>query len=123
MYSLTSKGEVDRILELNEKSMDSHPTIACTARMTKDLFPITEIVFKRELERDSNAAIEGYSNFVQSLLINLVMVPYYCGHPECSKEMMEKIKQEFISHFDKTIEQIPAILNDLKKEENETHND
>lgn len=116
MFTVNNTDEVERILELNEHAMSDNPVIACSARIAKDLFPITEIVFNREFERDPDAAIQGYSNFVQGIVINSVIGPNYCGHSECAEKMLKMIKELFVSHFDNTLKELPAILNQITKD-------
>lgn len=116
MVTINSLDEVTRISELTELAMDDNPSIATTARITKDLFPIVEKVFDREFERNPSLAINGISNFIQGLLINKVILDNYCGHPECALTKIKEIKRLFVNHFDSTIEKLPEILNATTEE-------
>lgn len=111
MLTIIPQDETSQILELNELAMSNHPVIASTARISKDLIPITTKVLRRELLRCEGDAIIAFSNFIQGIVMNTFILPMTEGDVKKSQLYMEELKGLFLNHFDKTIEMIPEALN------------
>lgn len=116
MFSTIPLDEASQILKLNELAMSDNPIMASTARMSKDLIPIMTKVLQRELVRCNGNAVIAFSNFIQGIVVNTILLPVTNGDLKKSQLYMEELKRLFLDHFDRTIEELPNVINSAIKE-------
>lgn len=116
MFANLPLDETSQILKLNELAMSSNPVIASTARISKDLIPITTKVLERELRRCGGDAIVAYSSFIQGIVMNTIVLPASKGDLEEAMHYLEELKRLSLDHFDRAIKELPSIFNQATEE-------